>query len=68
MKLFVGIDLGASGTRHVSNECKVNTLPNNMVFLDKDVRLIGAISEDIESAEMLQSRKKGSHNTFQQEY
>lgn len=65
MKSFVGIDLGASGTRHVSNECKVNTLPNNMVFLDKDARVdLEPYSEDIESALDVAIEKEGESQYF----
>ena len=31
---FVAADLGASGTRYVSNSGKIQVLPNNMVALD----------------------------------
>ncbi len=48
---FVALDLGASGTRYASNQGKINTLPNNMVFIEPDTRVdLEPYSDEIEGA------------------
>lgn len=47
---FVCIDLGASGSRYVSESGQISVLPNNMVFLNDDKpSLINPDNNDIES-------------------
>lgn len=55
---FVAIDLGASGSRYVSESGQISVLPNNTVFLENGVQsLINPDANDIESSLEVQITK-----------
>lgn len=45
--MFVGIDIGASGTRYITEDKTIRTLPNNMVFLTDEVIRLTPHSSDV---------------------
>ncbi len=62
---FVAVDIGASSTRYVSNNGKIGTLPNNMVFINPDTRVdIEPNSEEIENALDVTIEADGSSDFF----
>jgi hypothetical protein len=63
---FVAIDLGASGTRYVSDNGQIQVMPNNVVFMeDGKTSLITPDQPDIESSlEVRVVKTEGSDNEF----
>lgn len=63
---FVAVDLGASGTRYVSDAGQISILPNNVAFLPDGVQsLITPDAADIESCLEVQIAKtEGGANDF----
>ena len=62
---FVAADLGASGTRYVSDNGKICTLPNNMVPLNVgEMTALQPNAEDIESNLELTIEKEGESEFF----
>lgn len=62
---FVGIDLGASSTRYVTQNTKIGVLPNNMVFLDRNARVdLIPYSDEIEGALDVTIEKDGTSEYF----
>lgn len=48
---FVGLDIGASGTRYVSESGKIMIMPNNMVYVDLEANVdMEPFNEEVESA------------------
>ena len=48
---FIAMDIGASGTRYVSDPGKISIVPNNMIFLDKNITVnLEPFNDEIESA------------------
>jgi len=62
---FVAVDLGASGTRYVSDSGKISILPNNMVFLNKDTYVdIEPFGTEISGALEVFIEKEGDSEFF----
>jgi len=62
---FVAADLGASGTRYVSDSGKIQILPNNMVIMQNcNVSQLESNVEDIESNLEITIKKEGESEFF----
>lgn len=62
---FVAIDLGASGTRYVSDPGKISLMANNMVFLDIDAKVdLEPYANDVANALEVNITKEGDSSFF----
>lgn len=62
---FVAADLGASGTRYVTDQAKINVLPNNISIIDYDTTTnLEPNAEDIESNLELTIVKDGAPSNY----
>lgn len=62
---FLAVDIGASGTRFASDDQVIRQIPNNMVFLEQDERVLLKKNDDsLESNGLVNIKKNGDSEYF----